>query len=94
MICEGVHEICKKEKKYFSICFNFRVWTRHRQSSSEIPMNAKAKKNISKLKELETLYLLLDIVFISRHCIYFEALYLFRDIVFISRHCINFETLY
>ena len=38
-------------------------------------------KKFSKLIKIETLYLFRDIVFISRHCIYFETLYLIRDIV-------------
>ena len=56
-------------------------------NSSDISMDAKAKQNFSKCKtkffkvkkkiEVEKI---LNIIFILRHCIYFEALYLFRDI--------------
>ena len=89
----------KKEKKRnnwkqkFSIYFtlenelvNLRVKSPWMQKQKK-KKNLKVKKNFQSWKNL-------NIVFISRRCIYFEALYWFWGIVFISRHCIYFETLY
>ena len=104
--CKSRKKREKIEKKFFFYLLYLREWTR--LSSSEISMDAKAKKkknlqsekNFQSWKNLkhciyfETLYLFWGIVFISRHCIHFKTLYKFRDNVLISRHCINFETLY
>ena len=74
----------KLKKIFFSIYF---TW----MNSSIFEWNLHGSKSKTKFFKVEKNW---NILFILRHCIYFDTLYLFWRIVFISRHCIYFETLY
>ena len=81
-------DLKKKEKNwkkfFFSIYF---TW----MNSSIFEWNLHGSKSKTKFFKVVKNW---NILFISRHCIYFETLYLFWEIVFILRNCIYFETLY